>query len=645
MRSLMFLSYRCIRRSWTSVSCRVSLFQTVVLGFWLGAMALQGDTPVLAAALNDDLRLTEIMYNPIDGDPGFEYLEFHNISASVTLDLSGCRFAQGVTFTFPAGSTIVPGGYLLLVAAPSTSNYAGFRTNYGLDTSVPIVGPYTGKLSNKGEVLQLLDSGGVTLFQFAYGVDGAWPDRANGGGSSLELDDPTTTLPADYGNDKKWHSSKNYRGSPGKAGLSIKKSIVINEVLSHTDPPQSDSIELFNNSDAAVTIGGWWLSDFSNQNYFKYQIPAGKTLLPGEYVVYNESNFNPTPATPGPNDFSLNGAHGDEVYLMGKTADGIIYFEDNVQFPAQKNGESFGRYPNGSGVLAPMQTLTLGAANSEPRVGPLVISELHYNPGTMLNANELEFVEIYNPTFQPVSLNNWTVGEGVNFAFPAGTTIPALECLLVVPFSPTDPSSATARANFLNAYSLPTTTLMAGPYSGSLSNGGERIRLFRPDEPPIDEPTFYPQLLEDEVDYSDSSPWPVAADGTGQSLTRKGPTLWGDEATNWIAAVPTPGTIGAAKTPPSFDTQPPRTATVGVEYRYTFSVKGSPVPTVVVENLPDWLLFDGFDTLSGTPTQENIGVTPVIAIRATNSEGESSQEFQITVQPVATPQSGLWRIY
>jgi hypothetical protein len=539
----------------------------------------------------------------------------------------------------------VPGGYLLLVAAPSASNYLAFRTNYGLDTAVPIRGPYSSKLSNNGEILQLVDPVGTTLFQFEYGVDGDWPDRANGKGSSLELEKPLETLPSDYGDEKEWHSSKDYRGSPGRAGLDLKKAVVINEVLSHTDPPQYDSIELFNKSDAAVAIGGWWLSDFSDQNYFKFQIPAGVVLNPGDYIVYDETDFNPTPTNPGPRDFGLNGAHGDEVYFMGKTAEGIVFFADNVQFPAQKNGESFGLYPNGSGVLAPMLTLTLGAANSDPRIGPLVITELQYNPGSMLNANLLEFVEIYNPTLETVNLDHWTVGEGVSFAFPAGTSIPPQECLLVVPFSPTDPTSATARTNFLNTYSLPATTRMAGPYSATLANSGERVRLFRSDEPPSEEPNFYPQLLEDEVDYSDDAPWPTAADGTGQSLTRKGATLWGDEPTNWMAAPPTPGTL-VVKTSPVFTTQPPPNALAGTPYEYVFSVTGNPIPTVVVENLPSWLFFNGSNTLSGTPTLDHVGVTPTITIRATNSEGVEIQEFQITVQPNAgAATSGLWQVY
>jgi hypothetical protein len=67
-----------------------SLLFLMIFGGW-GSVAF----PVQAAPLVDYLRLTEVMYCPIDGDPDFEYLEFHNISPTVTLDLSGCRMVQG----------------------------------------------------------------------------------------------------------------------------------------------------------------------------------------------------------------------------------------------------------------------------------------------------------------------------------------------------------------------------------------------------------------------------------------------------------------------------------------------------------------------------------------------------------------------
>ena len=55
----------------------------------------------------------------------------------------------------------------------------------------------------------------------------------------------------------------------------------------------------------------------------------------------------------------------------------------------------------------------------------------------------------------------------------------------------------------------------------------------------------------DRVTYSDGShpedfpagldPWPVQADGQGQSLTRIMVDTWGDDPLNWQAAAPSPG--------------------------------------------------------------------------------------------------------
>jgi hypothetical protein len=43
------------------------------------------------------------------------------------------------------------------------------------------------------------------------------------------------------------------------------------------------------------------------------------------------------------------------------------------------------------------------------------------------------------------------------------------------------------------------------------------------------------------VNYNNASPWPVAADGMGKSLTRIADGLYGNDAANWQAATPSPG--------------------------------------------------------------------------------------------------------
>ena len=187
-------------------------------------------------------------------------------------------------------------------------------------------------------------------------------------------------------------------------------------MLSHTDPPitDPDSIELLNTGTSAIDIGGWYLSDAASQP-FKYRIPDGTRLQPGQYIVFDETHFNPTPLTPAPHHFSLNGAQGDDVWLTIAGSNGaVLSFVDDVHFPATANGESLGRVPDGQGVLAPQQFVTLGSTNAAPRVGPLIISEVQYHPSAPSEAalaqapdvtvDDLEFVEIANPTAQAVSL-------------------------------------------------------------------------------------------------------------------------------------------------------------------------------------------------------------------------------------------------
>jgi hypothetical protein len=83
-----------------------------------------------------------------------------------------------------------------------------------------------------------------------------------------------------------------------------------------------------------------------------------------------------------------------------------------------------------------------------------------------------------------------------------------------------------------------------------LDNAGEAIELQRPDEPqepPHPDAGLVPYLAVDRIDYTDDAPWPVEADGLGQSLNRKQSTAFGNDPANWQAAAPgprRPGTLG-----------------------------------------------------------------------------------------------------
>ena len=185
---------------------------------------------------------------------------------------------------------------------------------------------------------------------------------------------------------------------------------------------------------------------------------------------------------------------------------------------------------------------TLGAANSGPRFGPLVISEVMYHPPTSdgVDPDKLEFVEIYNPSPETVDLSNWSL-NGIGFDFPVGATIGPGKTRVIVPFDPVSDTSDIA--NFSSTYSVNIAANLSqylGPYAGSLDNGGERLTLLEAADPPAEDPLVFPQVIEDYVDFDDSAPWPATADGDGNSLNRSLVDLWGNSASSWVSAAPKP---------------------------------------------------------------------------------------------------------
>ncbi len=491
------------------------------------------------------LRVSEIMYNPaepkqaeidagwIDNDD-FEFIELIN-TGSETLNLEGVHFASGVEFAFDA--VTLAAGQRVVVAG----NAAAFAVRYGAATN--LAGSFSsGRLDNGGEVIKLDDRLGSTILQLRYNDGGQWPSEADGDGPSLEILDPT----AAGDNPDNWQYSTRYGGSPGAPAEAV-LGVSVNEVLSHTDAPRVDAVELVNTTDQAIDLGGWYLSD-SGAQLTKYRIADGTVIPAGGYRVFDERDFNPTPTEPGPTDFALNGAHGDDVWLVKADAGGNpTHIADHVEFAAAAEGESWGRWPDAQGDLYPMITPTLDPAdghNAGPRIGPVLISEVHYNDAD--GGGNLEFVEIHNPTEHLVELDNWRLRKGIDFDFAEGTVLTPGATLLVLPFDPQDPAEAGRLSDFLAHYQLETSVPMVGGYSGNLDNAGDRVQLQRPDAPIAAEENFIPHLLEDEVAYGDVAPWPVTADGQGDSLQRLGLGRWGNDPSSWTAASPSPGTVDLA---------------------------------------------------------------------------------------------------
>jgi len=341
--------------------------------------------------------------------------------------------------------------------------------------------------------------------------------------------------------------------------------IYINEVLAHTDPPLEDAVELYNPNATNVDVGGWFLANKAS-NLKRYRIPDG-TVIPaaGYHVLYEYEFIGST------DRFTFNSAHGDRVYLSTGDHEGnLTGYRASQAFGASFNGVSFGRYLTSVGVdFVPMSRRTFGhdtpisledfrqgggETNATPLIDPVVINEIMYHPPDLGGTNAIdnvvdEFVELYNYSPGAIPLydvanpgNTWKVGGGVSFVFPVQKSIPAWAHVILVSFDPV--LDATALAEFKGRYTLDSRVQVFGPYSGKLSNSAGAVELYRPDNPqmpPHPDAGYVPYVMIERIEYKDSAPWPVEADGGGASLQRKSPAEYGNDPVNWRAGTPTPG--------------------------------------------------------------------------------------------------------
>jgi hypothetical protein len=145
---------------------------------------------------------SEIHYHPPNKTKLEEFIELHN-AGPVAVSLDGWRVEDGVELVFAPGTSIPPGGYVVVA-----ENLDAFRARFGFTP----FGPWTGKLrnqgafllrygtgktiagsyapdhlSNGGEHVKLSYGAGTPIHELTYGTVAPWPTRADGGGCCLQL--------------------------------------------------------------------------------------------------------------------------------------------------------------------------------------------------------------------------------------------------------------------------------------------------------------------------------------------------------------------------------------------------------------------------------------------------------------------------
>jgi hypothetical protein len=257
----------------------------------------QTPLPPSYSALLSNLRITELMYQPAapSGSSDYEYVELQNIG-STTLDLSGVRFTNGLDYTFANGTSLAPGAFIVVV-----NDRSSFLSRYPGSTGFMAAGGYNGSLDNTGETLALTLPAPWNVHILRFRFENNWVQSASGGGNSIVVASPATTLAQDWQKASTWRASAAINGSPGAADAG-------------TPPP-----------------GGGPTARLSNLSV-RTAMTAGQTLIVGVVVSGGGArNILVRAAGPALANFGLSSAMSDprlELY------NGTVVTFDNDNWPA-----------------------------------------------------------------------------------------------------------------------------------------------------------------------------------------------------------------------------------------------------------------------------------------------------------------------
>jgi hypothetical protein len=155
------------------------------------------------AQTNFGLQVSEVMYHPVDGAAALEFIELYN-NRAVFEDLSGCAFTDGIRYIFPPDTIVEPKSHLVIARDP-----VALESVYKISG---VFGPFTGRLSNSGERVELSNPAGEILISLQYDDQHPWPVSPDGAGHSLIL----SKSGGDPDQASSWSASTFIGGTPGQ---------------------------------------------------------------------------------------------------------------------------------------------------------------------------------------------------------------------------------------------------------------------------------------------------------------------------------------------------------------------------------------------------------------------------------------------
>ncbi len=466
----------------------------------LAAQAVPTSSATFTAASTPTLRINEVLAsNTRIANAGTfpDLIELHN-SGATAVDLSGRSLTDDPVvprkYVFPAGTSIAPGGFLVIYADSATTA-PGLHAGFSLDA--------------EGDQVRLHDTpanGGVVLDSIVFGFQ--IPDF------SISRTGPAANI---------WTLTTPTAGAANAAAASLTgpAAVRLNEwagnIVFRLD---HDMIELYNPAAEPVALGSTRLTDDIGPGK-GYTFPALSFIARAGFLPLYKGDYL----------FGLNGDRAT-VTLLGQNNEQI----DQISMIAQPDDRSSGRSPDGSTTTNTFTIPTPGISNTTPfpaaytaLLNHLRITEVMYQPQATSGSSDYEFIELQNIGPGTLDLSGVRFTNGLDYTFPAGTTLAAGAFIVVV----------NDRSSFLSRYPGSTGFMAPQGYNGSLDNSGETIALTLPEPWKV-------HILRFRFEPS----WFTSTAGGGNSLVIASPATatpqsW-QERGSWRASAAANGSPGAA---------------------------------------------------------------------------------------------------
>lgn len=342
----------------------------------LSAAALLA-VPLAATGAETGIRINEVESS--GGVPG-DWIEFVNTSATA-IDLSGFVVrdnGEDESYTFPQGSVIEPGAYLVI------------------DEVAAGVGDFSFGLG-KDDQVRLFDAGGVLVDETAWTGHAAVTWGAEDVDGTVEWAATAESTRA---------AANVFPSDVPDAG-----SIVINEV----DSQPADWIEFYNAGDTDLDISGYEIRDNSDDH--RWQFGPGTRIAAGEFLVVEEGTIGIVGGAEAAFRDPIGIGSADRIRLFdaaGTLIDDTLPWSGHAAIDGDFAAATLARCPDGRGSFV-LARSTPGAANS--CVMPdVAINEIESN------GDATDWVEVVNTGSTAVDVAGWTVMDGDPVGHAAETT-------------------------------------------------------------------------------------------------------------------------------------------------------------------------------------------------------------------------------